>query len=482
ESTYTQPLRDGLSPVPLYDHGTLYLPLSSGVAAMDRNGTIKWARHYGVSTALFELSPFDHDGDVYLRCFDGRTGPNEYAATSEAYYSFPEEYAYYPITDTRIAILSPAGSELANVADPTEYAYAEDGIAYRADVIYPEGDRKLNTPESAVLTARDLRENKTLWSHAFTPELRAETTLNASNMKSLFLSGDVKSAFTFNGMNAGGSNFTPSFVCGNCGFRIIQGKEVTYVGFWTYNYDAPAVYNESRVAFSGGLSAFDRAGGLLWSRPIDSLISSMYERDGTIYYSTGSGRMSATHIDIATGLAIAAALYVLIRFIAVGAISRARGLVTRNDNRNAVLRYITDHPGSTMYDISKGLGINKGTVRYHLFILSVNHRIASHKADKKFVRFFPNSNSYDKNEQQLVSLMRRESIRRVMEALIKRPGLSNVELSKELNLPESAMSKHMKELYSRGIVDKNRLDGGVSYRIKDDVRVSIVRALERMGQ
>jgi predicted transcriptional regulator len=481
EPTYVQPLRDGPGPVPLYDHGTLYLPLSSGVAAMDRNGTVKWARHYNASTAIFELSPFDYEGNIYLRCFDGWTGLNEYTVIGETYYSYPVGYGYYPTAGSRISIISPGGSEMASVAS-NEYAYAKDGIAYRVDVVYPEGDRKLETPGSAALTVRNLKENMTIWSYVFTPDTTGETVLNASNVKSMFLDDDVKNAFTFNGKYANGSNITPGFVCGNSGLRIIQGKDVTYVGFWTYNYEAPAIYDESRVAYSGGLYAFDRSGRLLWSRAIDSLIGSMCEKDGTIYYSTGSGRMSAAHIDIVTGLAIAAALYLLFRFLAVGAISRARGLVNRNDNRNAVLKYITEHPGSTMYDISKGLGINKGTVRYHLFILSINHRITSHKADKKFVRYFLNSNSYDRGEQQLMSLMRRDSIRKVMEALLKKPGLSNVELSKELNLPESAMSKHMKELHARGIVDKSRLDGGVSYRIKEDIRISIVRALERTGQ
>ncbi len=472
EFAYAQPLRGSLSPVPLYDHGTLYLPLSGGITAMDRNGTLKWARHYNVSTALFEQSPFDNAGNVYLRCFEGQTGVNEYLLA----------YGNYPITDTRLSILSPGGDELANVADSTEYAYADDGIAYRVDLIYPEGDRKLETLESAVLTVKDLKGNMTLWSHVFTPDGPGVTMLNASNAKSLLVGDDVKNAFTLNGMIARGLNVTTGFVCGNSDLRIIQGEDVTYVGFWVYNYDAPAVYGESQVAYAGGLYAFDREGRLLWSRPVDSLIGSMYEKEGTIYYSTGSGRMSAAHVDIVTGLAIAAALYVLIRFIAVGAISRARGLVNRNDNRNTVLRFIADHPGSTMYEISRNLNINKGTVRYHLFILSVNHRITSHKADKKFVRFFPNSNSYDEGEQQIMSLMRRESIRRVMEALLRKPGLSNVQLAKELDLPESAMSKHMKELHTRGIVDKSRLDGGVSYRIREDIRVSVVRALERMGE
>ena len=134
-----------------------------------------------------------------------------------------------------------------------------------------------------------------------------------------------------------------------------------------------------------------------------------------------------------------------------------------------------------MYEISRNLRINKGTVRYHLFILGINHRIASQKADKKFVRFFPNSNTYSKEEQLIMSLMRRDAMKKTLKALIARPGLSNVQLSNELNLPESAMSKHMKELCAKGIVIKKKASGNVSYDIKDEVRGTIVKALEHLG-
>ncbi|WP_128860094.1 winged helix-turn-helix transcriptional regulator [Methanocella paludicola] len=459
--------------VPLYDHGTVYLPLGNGIAALDRNGTVRWIKHYEVATTIFEQQPFDSAGNVYLRTFDSGTALSEYTFMGETYYSFVGQY---PIQGSRISILSPDGAEISSVDGSRDYASVIDGIAYTADVLYPESERKLGVLESAVLTAIDLKSNRTIWSQSITPGEPAIVTLNASNVEGLLAGDDARNAQIFNALN---SSFMPRCVCGDCGLRVARVGDMTYAGFWSYNYEAPAIYNVSRAAFAGGLYAFGPGGDLLWWRPVDSLIGSMCEKNGTVYYSTASGRMSAASVDVVTGLAMAAVLYVFIRFFAAGAVSRARGAISKNDNRNAVLKHIAANPGSTMYEIARSLGLNKGTVRYHLFILSVNHRIASHKADNKFVRYFPNAGSYSKDEQQLMSLLRRDTIRRVMEALLRKPGLSNVQLSEELKVPESAMSKHMKELYTRGIVDKRRQAGGVSYRIRDDVRCLVVKALER---
>lgn len=470
EPSFVQPIQGMDGRAPLYDHGTLYLPLSCGVAALDRNGSVKWAKHYNSSTALFELGPFDDEGNIYLRCFEGRRGVNECSMPG----------APYNIEGSRLYILRPDGTGLASMPDSTAYSYVKDGIAYRVDPL-PCGNN-LSDLGSATLTAKDLKANATLWSYTFTPGEVGGAIINESNIKGFLLEDDVRNAQWFNGMNARGLNVTPTSVSGNVDVTVVQGRDVTYVGFWTYRYDSPAIYNVSRIAYSGGLYAFSRAGDVLWSRPIDARISSIHEKDGAIYYSTGSGRLAAAQVDIVTGLAIAAAMYLFARFIMVGAISRARGVINKNDNRNVILKYIVENPGSTMYEISRSLGLNKGTVRYHLFILGINHRIAVQRADKKFVRYFPNSSSYSEDEQMLMALLRRENIQRAMEALMKRPGLSNVELSRELDLPESAMSKYMKELCSRGIVDKRRMTGGISYYIKEEFRGLIARALDQSGQ
>ena len=484
ESTYVQQIVGSNDSMPLYDHDTLYLPLSNGILAMSVDGSIKWAKHYNVSTTLFGLSPFDSDGNVYLTYYNQTPGVlSPYYAMGETFYAYPQNGNIYP-SGSGLSVLNPDGAEIAYTNDTNVYSAAGNGVGYAADIVIPQDIISTETPPAtASLTARDLKENKILWSYNFSPVAIGSAIVNETNIRSLFTQSDLTNAQTINAMDQQGvDNITPASVSANAFIQVLPAEGVTYASFWTYDFDSPAVYNRSRIIYSGELYAFDNNGRLLWSRPIDSIISSMYERGGTIYYSTSSGSMSATRVDAVTGLAIAALIYVLVRFGIMGSISRARSSINKNENRNSVFKYITEHPGSTMYEISRNLSINKGTVRYHLFILGVNHRIASQKADKKFVRYFPNSNTYSKDEQLIMSIMRREAMRKALKALIDRPGMSNIQLSKELNLPESAMSKHMKELCSRGIVAKRWDSGSVSYSIKDEARGSIVKALEHMGE
>lgn len=477
EQSYVQDIRGQRASLPLYDHDMLYMPLANGIASLNRNGSDRWAKHYNVSTLFFTLMPFDSAGNLYLRCYPGQ-GP--VAIQGEPAYA--SDLSDNPTEGSYISILSPDGKEIAATPDQGPYKDANDGIAYRIEPVPPARARAIGELDAIRLTAYDLKGGKTLWSYNFTPADTGMTMLNESNYKGLMWPRDIHSAQTFNDMNKyANASYKPYSVSGDSDVRLLFGKSLTYIHFWAYSYDQPAIFNQSRIEYSGGLYAFDKDGKLRWSRPVDSILSSMYEKGGTIYYSTGSGKLSAAHIDIMTGLALVAALYVFIRFIVVGAISRARGAINTNENRNTVFKYILDHPGSTMYEIARALNINKGTVRYHLFILGVNHRVASQKADKKFVRYFPNSNTYTKDEQTIMSLMRREPIRKVLETLAKKPGLSNIQLSKELSLPESAMSKHMKELYVKGIVMKQPMPGGtLAYDIRDEYKGHVLKAMERM--
>ncbi len=369
EAVYVQQTKDTGDTTPLYDHDTLYLPLSNGIYAMNPDGSEKWVKHYNVSTILFNIAPFDADGNIYVRTFDaGQPTPDTYDVMGETYTN-PTPDDNYPLYGTNLSILKPDGSELALTNDTTAYSAAGYGTGYEATVDYPQGNRSLGTLIPAGLTARDLKENKVLWSYNFTPGEMGTVIFNETNARSLFIPEDMNSVLMLYGTShLDVENLTPFGINGNAVVQVLPGKDVTYVGFWTYNYEEPAIYDRSRVDFYGGLYAFDNSGKLLWSRPIDSMISSMYLKDGTIYYSTGSGRMSAAQVNVVTGLALAAVLYLFIRFFVIGSISRARSAINKNENRNAVFKHVVEHPGSTMYEISRSMGINKGTVRYHLFI------------------------------------------------------------------------------------------------------------------
>lgn len=208
----------------------------------------------------------------------------------------------------------------------------------------------------------------------------------------------------------------------------------------------------------------------------------MGEKNGTIYYGTDDGKISATRVDATAGFALTAAFYLFIRFFLAGAVTRARGRLDSNENRNVVLKYIVDHPGSGLYEICRGLKMNKGTARYHLLILGVNHRIISFKADDKYVRYFKNSGSYSAEEQLVFSIVRREGVKKVLCKLLEKPGLSNLELSREVGLRETATLRYMKELMAKGIVVKDKApDGKMTYSIKNEYERPVSFAINRLN-
>ena len=145
------------------------------------------------------------------------------------------------------------------------------------------------------------------------------------------------------------------------------------------------------------------------------------------------------------------------------------------------MQYVVANPGSTLRDISRGMRMNLGTVRYHIFILGLNHRIVTYQADGKHVRYFINSGTYSKEDQLVMSLIRREGMRKILCVLLVRPGMSNAELSSVSGIQESAVSRYMKELAEKGIVVKELAPMGTSaYFVVNERRARVAKAMELM--
>jgi predicted transcriptional regulator len=123
-----------------------------------------------------------------------------------------------------------------------------------------------------------------------------------------------------------------------------------------------------------------------------------------------------------------------------------------------------------------------GTVRYHVFILEMNHKVKAFK-EGKFIRYFPNSNFYSHEEQLVIAMMRREPIREIIRTLSGYPGQTNSDLSRVLGQSESAVSEHMKMLCDRGIIIKEKSeDGRILFSVRDEVRATIGYLHERLEQ
>jgi predicted transcriptional regulator len=358
------------------------------------------------------------------------------------------------------------------------------------------------------ITANDLKTGQDLWTFVIPANNINDITLDSSNIGYLdYPASDMANrSVEYNKKHPELQNLSKSEIGpwnvdrGAQTILILPTENVIYVSYYAYNYEYPrsltsppyddgsdaykyagaAVFNRSKIAFISDIYAIDNKGHLLWDRPTDSMITSMASNNSTIYYGTESGRIFATQANIALGFALVAVAYLFIRFFCVGAVARARNRT--NENRSVVLQYVVANPGSTLRDISRGLHMNLGTARYHMFILSINHRVVAYQADGKHVRYFNNSGTYSKEEQMIMSILRRDGMRKILGLLLTKPGLSNAQLSGELGIQESAVSRYMKELAERGIVVKELAPMGTSaYFLSNDRMAHVVKAMDLMN-
>jgi predicted transcriptional regulator len=214
-----------------------------------------------------------------------------------------------------------------------------------------------------------------------------------------------------------------------------------------------------------------------------SLVTAVAVNNSTFYYSTMGGKVMGSMDSapgIVAGIVLLATMAMATKMLLAAAVGRARSRLNKNDNRNLTMAYIQGHPGSTMYEISRGMGMNLGTARYHIFILGMNYKITSF-SDGKFIRYFPNSNCYTREEQLIISLLRREPIKAIIRTLRAWPGLTNADIARATGQSYSAISKFLKELYGKGILAREEAGGFSCYRISKNYARLLAGLTSKVG-
>lgn len=426
--------------IPLYHEGMLYVPQDHGIMALNKDGTVQWTKIFDDEYRLFYLMPIDSKGDLYL------------------YYR--HSYPRYNNSNMTVIAIKPNGDIMGQVDIGPDIANAFDGVLYMDGKPMSERDRTDFSPDDldkATILAYDMVQGKYIWSFK-TPTGDTRTlTVNVSNVLTLFPD------YSTYGIPAGSIPYSNSLA------RIIPSDDLTYIYFRTAAWDEPVVYNMSTYTYYSALYALDKDGKLVWQKPMDTFVTAAAANNTTIYYGTNGGGISVSTIEVVAGLAIAASVLLFIKFFALGSVTRARSRLDKNDNRNKVYRFIAERPGSTLYETSKEMGLNIGTLRYHLMILSLNHRIVTYNDDGKFVRYFTNSNTYGKEDQMVISLLRRDSMGKILKLILESGEMTNGKLCGKLGLPESAISKYLSELTRKGIISKAPEQGvRASYSVKKE--------------
>jgi predicted transcriptional regulator len=493
EPLYRQYISD--ERLPLYNNGTIYASLENGIAAFDRQGNEKWVKKYNPDEFYFEYTatnstgftyssftqsdfslyspmPFDSKGDVYLQYLSRNWIPQSDRFMAPA---LPE---FYLIT------IGPDGNEIArNVISQGIYRAVNNGIGYNISMpdVYPMNVDNLTDMRTKSLIAYNVNNGTKLWEYTFPVENPTIVTVDASN------AADITPYLTLNDPYPVIDENTTSEKLGHANISITEIRAVmvgdgrVYAQFSSVNYEIPVVYGRSKAAYVSSVYTLDENGSLLWSKTITPNVYAMsVVNNSTIMYRNNDGKLVVTNAGTAVGFALTTFLYIFIRFFCIGAIARAHSRINKNVNRNAVYSFIVKNPGSTMYEVSRGLHMNLGTVRYHTFILGMNHRIVSYKEDGKYIRYFTNSNSYSKDDQFIVSLLRRDAVGKVLGYMATQPAASNAEIARELGIQESIVSRCIKELSEKGVLVKEPSGIRSAYTIVDSHRERVASIMRRI--
>lgn len=501
--------------LPLYDNGMVYAPTYDGITAFYANGTEKWTRTYAADDFAFDW-PFDPDNLTAeqqndLKAFEQMyptwdTGNalqmrNGIKLTLGLYSSMPFDgkgdvflqcQSSIPVmadkSGTCLLVIGPDGKEASrNYQQPYVYSAAKDGIGFTAGtsvadepkpMMYGYRPDNLTDLLSGELQATDVTTGKALWNYTFAASDPTVVVLDSRTTPALLGPYMAEQAIYDAGLNA---SQRPISLYGDIQPHsvvfVYPGDGVVYAAFQSMNYENPIVLGKSKCAYAGGVYAFAMNGTLLWRKPMAPFDTVGVTRNGTVFYRTPDGKIGVTGAGIAAGITLTAVFYLVLRFLAVGAVARARARLDKNDNRNRILDFIARNPGSSRYDVARGTGINPGTARYHLFILRLNRKVVECKADGKYVRYFTNAGAYDRNEQLVLSLMRREAMGRILRLMAEKPGISNADIARELAIRESVVSRCVRELSEKGVVAR---DTGKGCFVGEEHRECVARASRRI--
>lgn len=144
------------------------------------------------------------------------------------------------------------------------------------------------------------------------------------------------------------------------------------------------------------------------------------------------------------------------------------GNVLDQDIRSRIYDHIRQNPGIHLHGLSCETGIAMGTLRYHLNILRMTHKITIAE-DAATVRFYENSGTYNETEQQILKHLRNQTTQRILYALLAHPDVTRNELACEVGITGPSITWHMKRLENDRIIMTKKTGRSVVYEIPEPV-------------
>lgn len=133
--------------------------------------------------------------------------------------------------------------------------------------------------------------------------------------------------------------------------------------------------------------------------------------------------------------------------------------------RSEILACVARVPGVHLRGVERATGLPLGQVLYHLDRLERMGLVVSSR-DWGFRRYFV-AREVDRREKKLLGALRHDVPRRMILALLERPGRTHKDLQEAAGVAGSTLSFHLQRLLATGVVQRDRHGGSNVYRLAD---------------
>lgn len=139
----------------------------------------------------------------------------------------------------------------------------------------------------------------------------------------------------------------------------------------------------------------------------------------------------------------------------------------QNQNRAAILDYIGKNPGCTLADLSKNTGVNRGTAKYHLYLLLLQQKVVRKKYGK-LAYLFTNGGTH--LERKLVyGYVMNPAKRDILNLILDKPGISNKEIAAALQFDPSTIHWHLQQFLEEQMIVSHWDGRNTNYFLVPDV-------------
>jgi len=132
--------------------------------------------------------------------------------------------------------------------------------------------------------------------------------------------------------------------------------------------------------------------------------------------------------------------------------------------RRTVYDAIKSNPGLHFRELQRRTGMAVGSLQYHLDVLQRVHLVKATRKGK-FLRFFPVIGEQTDEEKKTLSLLRNESVRKIVLLLLSKPHANNRQIAAFLELSPSTVSFHLQKLEESALVEKKKKGRKIFYSL-----------------